>query len=181
LIPCFVEAAKALEARGVKAIVGDSGFIASYQEVISGAVSIPVASSSLLLVPLAYHLMAKDKRIGIITAEAKTLSERYFRAVSWNSEDIPIVVRGMDEYPNDYWQPFTDHSKMEKNIVELVQSLLKESLDVGALVLECTVIQPYSRAIQDATGLPVYDITTLAKLVYTAVNPQGYFERGHQK
>jgi len=179
LIPSFVKAAKTLEARGAKAIVGDCGFISAYQGIISGAVSIPVASSSLLLVPLAHHLTGKNKRVGIITAEAKALAERHFQAVGWNSDDIPIVVKGMDEYPAEHWEPFMDHRKKRDNIVKLAEAMLEENRDIGAIVLECTLIQPYARAIHESTGLPVYDITTLAKLMYSAVNPPNYEEKEH--
>ena len=36
---------------------------------------------------------------------------------------------------------------------------------LGAIVLECTNMPPYAKAIHEATGLPVYDITTLANYV----------------
>ena len=42
------------------------------------------------------------------------------------------------------------------------------------MVLECTIVQSFARAIQEATGLPVYDITTLVKLVHSAVDPPIY-------
>ncbi len=174
LIPHFVAAAKKLERRGVAAIVGDCGFIATYQREIARSVAVPVISSSLLLVPLAYQMLSPNKRVGIITAESGSLAERHFKAVGWSGEDIPIAVKGLDDYPSESWQPFTDHSKKERNIVKLAEDLIRERPNVGALVLECTVVQPYSRAIKEATGLPVYDITTLVKLVHSAVDPPIY-------
>ena len=74
----------------------------------------------------------------------------------------------MDDYPSEYWEPFADHSKREENTVKLAGDLIDEYPDVGALVVECTVLQLYSRAFQEATGLPVYDITTLVKMVQSA-------------
>jgi len=46
--------------------------------------------------------------------------------------------------------------------------------DIESIVIECTIIQPYSKAIHQATGLPVYNITTLAKLVYAVIDPPEY-------
>jgi len=80
LIPAFIESTRALEAGEAKAIVGDCGLISSYQEDIAKSVSVPVASSSSLLIPLAYHMLGKSKKVGIITAESKKLSERHFLA-----------------------------------------------------------------------------------------------------
>ena len=172
LIPSFTAAAKALEARGVKAIIGDCGFISSYQTDVASAVNVPFYSSSLLLVPLAYQ--ATGRRVGIITAEAKNLSERHFKAVGWTSTEIPVAIKGMDEYPLENWTPLTDGWKNMKNLIKLTGEMLRESLDVGSLVFECTMIQPYAGAISEDTALPVYDITTLARLAYSTVNPPRY-------
>jgi len=165
LIPHFVEAAKKLEARGVRAIAGDCGFISAYQEDIARAVSVPVVTSSLLLVPLAYRMLAENKRVGILTANSKKLGERYFNAVGWSSKDIPIAVKGFDVE----WDLIPT-----KDLVKLAKELIQENPDIGAFVLECSVIPPHARAIQKATGLPVFDITTLIKLVYAAVDPPDY-------
>lgn len=174
LVPHFIEAARKLEERGVKVIVGDCGFIATYQQAIANAVATPFISSSLLLVPLVHRLLSENQRVGIITAESERLSEKHFNAVGWSSADIPIAIRGMDDYPSESWKPFTDHLKREKNMVKLAEDLIDEYPDVGALVVECTVVQLYSRAIQKATGLPVYDITTLVKMVQAAFDPTEY-------
>ena len=77
LLPYFIEAAKNLEARGVKAIAGDCGFMAIYQQDIARAVSVPVITSSLLLVPLVYRMLAENKKVGILTPHPE-LGERQF-------------------------------------------------------------------------------------------------------
>ncbi len=166
LIPHFVEAAKKLEARGVKAITGDCGYIAKYQKDIARAVSVPVITSSLLLVPLVYRMLAENKKVGILTARtdsSKRLAERHFNAVGWSSKDIPVVLKrfSVDLMPT-------------RDLVKLAKELVQENPDVGAIVLECSVIPPHARAVQKATGLPVFDITTLIKLVHSAVDPPDY-------
>ena len=45
MVENFVEAAKKLEARGVKAIAGDCGYIVKYQRDMAEAVSVPVSFS----------------------------------------------------------------------------------------------------------------------------------------
>jgi hypothetical protein len=39
--------------------------------------------------------------------------------------------------------------------------MVAEHPDMGAIVFECVDLPPYAHAVQEATGLPVYDITTL--------------------
>jgi aspartate/glutamate racemase len=162
----FIEAAKKLEARGVKAIAGDCGYMVKYQRDVARAVSVPVVNSSLLLVPLVYRMLAENQRVGILTsAFHHELAEKYFNAAGWSSKDIPVALKGfksaMDLIPTE-------------DIVELAKELIKEYPDIGAFVLECSVIPPHARAIQKATSLPVFDITTLIKLVHDAVDPSDY-------
>ena len=52
LIGSFVDAARELEAEGVKAITTSCGFLAPFQKHLAEAVSIPVFASSLLQVPM---------------------------------------------------------------------------------------------------------------------------------
>lgn len=119
-------------------------------------------------------MLSEDHRVGIITAESESLSERHFNSVCWSCAEIPVAVKGMDEYPKESWQPLDDHAKKEKKVVGLVEELIRESPDVGVIVLECTVVQPYFRTIRRATGLPVYYITTLVRMVQSAYDPLEY-------
>jgi hypothetical protein len=166
LVPHFVEAAKKLEARGVKAIVGDCGYIVKYQQDIANEVSVPVVTSNLLIVPLVYQMLDPKKKVGILTARtdsSKRLAERHFNAAGWSSQDIPIVLKrfAVDLMPTE-------------KMVQLAKELVEENPDIGALVFECSVTPPHARAVQKATGLPVFDITTLVKLVHSAIDPQDY-------
>jgi Asp/Glu/hydantoin racemase len=166
LVPHFVEAAKKLEVRGVKAIAGDCGYIVKYQQDIAREVSVPVITSNLLIVPLVYRMIDPNKKVGILTARtdsSKRLAERHFNAAGWSSKDIPFVLKRfkVDLMPTE-------------ELVRLAKELVKENPDVGAIVLECSVTPPHARAVQKATGLPVFDITTLVKLVHSAVDPSNY-------
>lgn len=41
--------------------------------------------------------------------------------------------------------------------------------DIGAIVLECTDLPPFSAAIRRATGLPVFDIVTMTTWVVDSI------------
>ena len=44
-----------------------------------------------------------------------------------------------------------------------------EHPEIGAIVLECTNMPPYAADVQAATGLPVFDITGLIRMVHAAL------------
>ena len=52
--------------------------------------------------------------------------------------------------------------------------MLRQNPEIGAIVLECTNMTPYAAAIQEQTGLPVFDIYTLVNYVYYAVVRKGF-------
>jgi Asp/Glu/hydantoin racemase len=53
--------------------------------------------------------------------------------------------------------------------VRVARRLVSDYPDVGALVLECTNMPPYTADIQRETGLPVFDIVSLVTLVHGAL------------
>ena len=60
------------------------------------------------------------------------------------------------------------------SILKKAKQLVSENPDVGAIVLECTNMPPYARDIQQATGLPVFDIVTLVNFVQQALVKKSY-------
>ena len=85
----ILEAALSLEMQGVKAITGSCGFLALYQSVLVNAVQIPVFSSSLIQVPLAYQMTGR--KVGVITADATILNSHYLKAVSYTHLTLPTI------------------------------------------------------------------------------------------
>ena len=51
----------------------------------------------------------------------------------------------------------------------MARRLVSDSPDVGAIVLECTNMPPYTPDIQRETGLPVFDIVSLVTMVHAAL------------
>ncbi len=45
--------------------------------------------------------------------------------------------------------------------MEVAIELLRKNPEIGAILLECSNMPPYAHAVQQATGLPVFDFTTL--------------------
>jgi len=170
LIQPFVEAAQELERMGVRAITTSCGFLALFQQELAQAVNIPVFTSSLMQIPPAYAMLGRDQKVGVITANASSLTPRHLRAVG--VEGIPHVIAGL-EGEKAFCRMITgssyDPQKIEAACVRVAKKLKRGHPEVGAIVLECTNLPPYAKAIQEATGLPVFDIVTLTEMVHSAV------------
>ncbi|WP_419905423.1 aspartate/glutamate racemase family protein [Kiloniella sp.] len=174
----FIAAAKDLVQEGARAITSSCGFSALYQEDIAAEVDVPVFASSLIQIPLAWHMTGRKAPIGVLTASQNSLTDQHFRAVG--AADIPVTIQGMEEYPE-----FSDvilHNKrtdmdlgrVEEEVLSAARQLLKRAPETKALVLECTDMPPYAHRIQNETGLPVFDLTTLTSMVQDVVTPTYY-------
>lgn len=167
----LIRAAKELEKEGVRAITSTCGFTVIYQKELANAVKIPVFTSSLLQVPLASK-MIKDQRIGIITASAAELKSKYLRAAGINAS-TPIAIAGLENkagFRNLIYNGTMDTESIKKEVIEVSQQLVSEYPDIGAIVFECANLPPYAQTVQDETGLPVFDIYTLTKMMVEAVH-----------
>ncbi|MCC7367268.1 MAG: aspartate/glutamate racemase family protein [Chloroflexi bacterium] len=173
LLTPFVEAAQQLAGEGVRAITTSCGFLALYQREMAGAVDIPVFTSSLLQAPLVSRMLRPDQCIGILTAHGETLEPRYLRAVGID-ESVPVVVQGSQDTPA-FYETFVkngltlDIEAAEAGVVKMATDLLARHPNVGAFVCEGTNFSSFGPAVQEATGLPFFDIVTLTRWVHEAV------------
>ncbi len=170
LLEPFLVGAEELERDGAAAITTSCGFLAMFQKELAARVKVPVFASSLLQVRLVSGTLAAGKRIGIMTADSRNLGQRHFRGVG--IEEIPKVVYGMEgTHFHDVFVgnlPQLDQELACQNMVDTAKRMISEQLDIGAIVFECTNMPPYAQAVAQATGLPVYDITTLAAYVMSS-------------
>jgi Asp/Glu/hydantoin racemase len=176
LLELFIQAARELEREGCKAITTSCGFLAIFQRELAAAVNIPVFTSSLLQVPFVYSMLAPGRKIGVITAEKESLSIRHLKGVG--IEDIPLVISGLDDcacmraFRSS--TPSFDPEQMRLDVIETAQNLVNTDPMIGAIVVECTNMPPYSAAIQAAVGLPVFDIITLINYMQMGLNQKEY-------
>ncbi len=178
LLEGFIEGARALEASGVLAITTGCGFLVLFQRQLSEAVRIPVFSSPLLMVPLVSRSLGPDRVVGILTVDSGSLGPRHLAAAGI-SEDIPIVIAGMEK--GRAFTPVLLDNELELDVdaarqehVEVARDLVERHPEVGAIVLECANMPPYAAAIREATGRPVFDITTLIRAVHASLSPPTY-------
>ena len=167
LLEPFLSAAKELEREGVSAITTSCGFLAMFQKELAASVSVPVFASSLLQATLIAPTLSPGQCLGIMTADGSKLSERHFRGVG--IEAVPKVVYGLENthfhhvFVGD--SEYLDRELAQRNMVETAQRMVSEHPEVGAILFECTNMPPYAKAVSEAVGRPVYDISTLANYV----------------
>lgn len=179
LLEPMIEAARELEADGVRAITTSCGFLASFQRELAAAVAVPVLTSALLQVPFVAQLIRPDQRVGVLTARAAELGPRHFAFAGWSPDEMPVRI---GELPPDaaLHNVFTDDATeadtdvLEAELVAAATRLTREHPDVGALVLECTNFVPFSQAIRAATRRPVFDLYTLVIPVFLATTGRDF-------
>ncbi len=175
----FIETAKQLEKEGVRAITTGCGFFAKYQKAAGEALSVPLFASPLLLVPMVSRMIGKNKRVGIISAGGNHLKGPFLENVGID-ESIPIAVDGLDnkeEFTKVHVtqeKDTVDATRMEAEVVDVAQRLVKNNPDIGAIVFECSDLPPFAAAVQDAVNLPIFDFITLVNMVYLAVVKKRY-------
>ncbi len=171
-IDAMISAAQELEREGVKAITGDCGFMALFQQEVKAAVNIPVFLSSLIQLPFINQTLRNDQKIGVVTANVAPLTAHLFAAVGY-AENDNVVIQGLEK--THYFREAAidevgslDSDRIREEVVDAALQLTRNG-DVGALLLECSLLPVYSHAVQQATRLPVYDFLTMIDFVHSAV------------
>lgn len=172
LLISFIEAAKTLERRGATAITTSCGFLAVWQKEMASAVEVPLFTSSLIQIPWAYELMGRRGRIGVLTADRNSLTTDHLKGVG--AEEIPSVIRGMkpdSEFHRIYVRnsPDLNYQKIEKEVIAEASALVEDHPDISAVVLECTNMAVFRKALREAVTMPVFDILTLIHYIHSSL------------
>lgn len=174
----MVEHARKLEAEGVRAITGNCGFMVAFQDYVADRVNIPVFLTSLVQIPMLLQMIGRNQKLGVLTANSASLGATEFGKVGV-ADTSRICVQGMEVFPhfNDVVLKelgTLDDEKMTAEVVQAALDLQKANPDLGAFMFECSDLPPYSKAVHEATGLPVFDWANFITYVYNATVPHDY-------
>jgi len=176
LLDAFLAAAAELVALGADGITTNCGFLSLYQAELARHVGVPVATSSLMQVPFIQSVLPPGKRVGILTISAKTLTHDHLRAIGV-ATDTPVVgTEGGREFSRAIIgnEPTLDVAAAEQDILDAGDQLVGRHRDIGAVLLECTNMAPYARALRDRLQLPVYDIYSFMTWFHAGLSPRDF-------
>ncbi len=172
-------AGRELVQNGVRAVTSDCGFMALYQQDLARELAVPVFMSSLIQISFIGTLIGSERRIGVVTANAGSLTDELLHCAGVSSSDR-VVVAGLEH--TEHFAPVAvyettdtlDTEAVEREVVAAVDELLHRDPQIGAVLLECSLLPPYSTAVHKTFGLPVFDFVTGIDYVYSAVVKRGY-------
>jgi Asp/Glu/hydantoin racemase len=174
LLDPFIAAGRRLIEQGAVGIATTCGFLTLFQQELAAALPVPVATSSLMQVAWVAPMLRPGKRVGLITINADSLSPDHLAAVG-----VPLDIPYEGVAPGAEFReriledvPVMDFDEARRNVVDCARRLVARHPEVGAIVMECTNMPPYRKAVIEATGLPVYDALTLAEWLWQGL-PRG--------
>ena len=176
LLDPFLEAARSLVRAGADGITTSCGFLSLFQAELAAACAVPVASSSLMQVPFVERLLPPGRRAGVLTVSAADLSPAHLAAAGARA-DTPVVGTEAGRELSRVLLgdlPELDLEAAEADVLSAADSLCINHPEVGAIVLECTNMMPYSAAIRARTGRPVYDMYSFATWFHYGLEPRRF-------
>jgi hypothetical protein len=181
-------AAAKLESMGCRAIAAECGYFAYFQKEIAAHVDVPVFMSSLLQVPWAQQLIGPKKVVGVLMARQEQLRDAHLEAVGVRLGSNYVVAGAEDEgrceeFEHLWYEPSrTDppaaiYSKAEREFVGVAVDFYRDYPNMGAMILECTGMQPFARAVQREIDIPIFSWGTLLDFAYSVAVHRDYY--GH--
>lgn len=172
-----IEAAKKLEAEGVRAIIGACGYFAHFQKEVAAAVGVPVFMSSLCQLATIKTWLPAERKIAVFAADGASINDEFLSQVNTTIDQIVVVnVGDMESFAPIRWgKGPLDNGLLEDDLCKRAQEVCAKYPEVDTILLECSDLPPYAAAIQRATGLPVFDFITLAKWVESVVVQRPYY------
>ncbi|WP_374448672.1 aspartate/glutamate racemase family protein [Stella sp.] len=176
LLPDFLEAAAELVRLGADGITTNCGFLSLYQREIAAHVGVPVATSSLMQVPMVQATLPPGRKVGILTISAASMTRAHLEAAG---VDPATPVMGTDagrEFSRAIIEnePSMDVAAAEADILEFGARLAASDPAIGAIVLECTNMAPYAAALRTHVGLPVFDIYSFISWFHAGLSPRDF-------
>jgi Asp/Glu/hydantoin racemase len=171
-------AAHELVEQGVRAVTGDCGFMALHQQRLARELGIPVFLSSLLQIPFMLSILGEGSKVGVLTADGRSLDENLLAAVGV-TDNGRLVIEGLEQRPHFHRFALQetgtlDPEKVADEVVGAGRDLMRRDKAVKALLLECSLLPPYAAALQAAVQVPVFDYVTMINYVFSAVVKQPY-------
>src|SRR5712672_44108 len=122
------------------------------------------------------RLLPPGKRVGVLTVSASSLTAEHFIAAGADPETPVAGTEGGREFTRVMLDEkhTLDAAAAERDILDAGNALVSQHPDIGAVVLECTNMVPYARALSDHLLLPVYSIYTFVTWFHAGLAPRDF-------
>jgi Asp/Glu/hydantoin racemase len=176
LLDQFLDAAAELVRLGADGITTNCGFLSLFQRKIAAHAGVPVATSSLMQIPFVERLLPPGKRVGVLTVSAASLTSEHLIAAGADPQTPVVGTDQGREFSRVMLgnEDRLDVAAAELDILEAGDGLTAQHPDVGAILLECTNMVPYARALRERVGLPVFDIYAFVTWFYAGLVPRDF-------
>jgi hypothetical protein len=130
---------------------------------------VPVATSSLLLLPLLAGMLPAGRAVGVVTFDARRLGSHHLACAGLRADAPPVVVTGIEG--SESWrelgrrEPRLTPAAVERDVAAAVAAMLAAHPEVAVLLLECGAFCQLRAPLRSLTGRPVFDLVALADLV----------------
>jgi Asp/Glu/hydantoin racemase len=176
LLEPFLQAAGELVRLGADGITTNCGFLSLFQRELAAHAGVPVATSSLMQIPFIERLLPPGKRVGVLTVSAASLTPAHLMAAGADPQTPIAGTDGGREFTRVLLgnEERLDAAAAERDIIEAGTGLVARHPDVGAVVLECTNMAPYARALRRRLSLPVFDIYAFMTWFHAGLMPRDF-------
>ena len=174
--PAFLEAAAELVKDGADGITTTGGFMSVFQKDLAAHVKVPVAASSLMQIPLVQALLPPGKRVGVLTVQGQRLGPDHLTVIGADPTTPIVGTEKGREFTRVLLgdEMELDYALAEQDLLDAGEEMMWRHPDVGALVLECHNMAPFSRMLANALGIPIYDVYTLVTWFHAGLAPRDF-------
>ena len=180
LLDAIYGTAQRLVKEGADGIASTGGFFSIYQAELSARCQVPVATSSLMQIPLVERLLPPGKRVGVITVQSGQLSADHLVAAG-AAPDTPVVgTENGREFSRVFHNAETvlNVELAELDILDAGREMMSRHPEVGAVVFECHNMAPFARALRDSIGIPVFSVYSFFTWFHAGLAPRDFGHPG---
>ena len=176
LLQDFIDAGLELVDMGADGITTTCGFLALYQQELAAALKVPVATSSLMQIPMVQALLPPDKKVGVLTVSSANLGASHFEAIGVPLDTPVMGTEAGQEFSRVLInnEEVLDIDLARQDIIKAGRALQTSCPELGAIVLECTNMMPYAADLQHALGIPVYSMYTFLSWFQSGLMPKRF-------
>lgn len=166
----LISAAQQAVANGARALVGACGSFGYHQKAVAEKTPVPVFLSILTQVSFIQQALGGD-RLGVICATKSSMTPRIYEACDVRAPERLVIAEMSGRREFDRFiaaESPIDFAALERETIAATDELLEQGA-IGGILLQCSDLPPFARALQRHAGLPVFDAGLLLRWAHDAV------------